>query len=52
MKQIFVKNIKAGDQISNIPFVVVKSEKKVAKNGKEYLDVTLGDSTGTILSKV
>jgi 3'-5' exoribonuclease len=52
MKQIFVKDIKPGNSISNTPFVVVKAEKKVAKNGKEYLDVTLGDSTGTILCKV
>jgi len=52
MKQVFVRDIKPGQQVTNTPFVVIKAEKKVAKNGKEYLDVTLGDKTGSIICKV
>lgn len=52
MKAIFVKDIKMGVQVSNIPFVVVKCERKIAKSGAEYIDLTLGDSTGTIVCKV
>ncbi len=52
MKAIYVKDIKPGHTISNVAFVVIKAEKKVAKNGKEYMDITIGDSTGTILCKV
>ncbi|MDQ3239308.1 MAG: HD domain-containing protein [bacterium] len=52
MKSIYVKDIKPGSNVNSTPFVVVKVEKKVAKNAKEYLDVTLGDKTGSIVCKV
>lgn len=52
MKQIFIKDLKPGTPLSNIPFVVVKLEKKVAKTGKEYMDITLGDRTGSIVGKI
>jgi 3'-5' exoribonuclease len=52
MKQIFVKELKPGQSISNIPFVIIKKETKVAKSGKEYLDVTIGDRSGSIVCKV
>jgi 3'-5' exoribonuclease len=52
MKKIFVKDIKPGQTVSNIPFVVIKKETKVAKNGREYLDLTVGDRTGSMVCKV
>jgi 3'-5' exoribonuclease len=52
MKALYVKDIKPGNTVSNVPFVVIKVEKKVTKNNKEYLDVTIGDKTGSLVAKV
>ena len=52
MKQLFVKDIKPGQSINNVPFVVLRAEKKIAKSGNEYMDVLLGDSSGSIAGKI
>lgn len=52
MKEKYVKDLRVGDTLSNINFSVIKAEKKVAKNGKEYMDVTLGDRSGSILGRI
>jgi 3'-5' exoribonuclease len=52
MKSQYLKDLKAADQLNNIPFAVLKSERKLAKNGKEYADVTLADKTGSILGRI
>ena len=52
MKPQYLKDLKAADHLNNIPFAVLKSERKLAKNGKEYADVTLGDKTGSILGRI
>ena len=52
MKDKYVKDLRAGDQLSNINFSVIKAERKLAKNGKEYIDVTLGDKSGSILGRI
>ncbi|MDQ3098983.1 MAG: HD domain-containing protein [bacterium] len=52
MKQIFVKDLKPGVPLSNIPFVVIKLEKKITKAGKDYMDITIGDKTGSIIGKI
>ncbi len=52
MKQIFVKDLKPGTALSNIPFVVIKLEKKITKTGKDYMDITVGDKSGSIVGKI
>ncbi len=52
MKQLFIKDLKPGIPISNIPFVVIKVEKKITKTGKEYIDLTIGDRTGSLTGKI
>ncbi len=52
MKQIFVKDLKPGATFSNIPFVVIKFEKKLTKTGKDYIDITIGDRSGSIVGKI
>lgn len=52
MKDKYVKDLKVTDQFTNIPFAVLKNERKLAKNGKEYCDLTLGDRSGSILGRI
>lgn len=52
MKSKYIKELKPGDSLLNIPFAVLKVEKKMAKSGKEYCDVTLGDRSGSILGRI
>lgn len=52
MKNKYVKDLRSGDQLQNLEFAVLKAEKKIAKNGKEYMDVTLGDKSGNILGRI
>ncbi len=50
MKEIFVKDLRKDQEI--IEFFMVKAiAVKVGANGKQYLDVTLGDSTGEVSGK-
>ncbi len=50
MKEIFVKDLRKDQEI--IEFFMVKAiAVKVGANGKQYLDITLGDSTGEVSGK-
>lgn len=52
MKTKYIKELKSGDLLSNVPFAVLKVEKKLAKSGKDYCDVTLGDRSGSMLGRI
>ena len=50
MKELFVKDLRKDMEV--IEFFMVKSVGiKVGSNGKQYLDITLGDSTGELTAK-
>lgn len=50
MKEIFVKDLRKDMEV--VDFFMVKTVGiKVGSNGKQYLDITLGDSTGEVTGK-
>jgi 3'-5' exoribonuclease len=52
MKNLFVSDLKAGTSLFAEDFAVKDSKKAVTRNGKPYLDIILGDKTGSIKGKV
>lgn len=51
MKDIYVIDIKAGDNILDAFFIVRSAQIKVGSNRKKYFDMVLADSTGEIAAK-
>lgn len=50
MKQIYAADVRPGDDIQDF-FIVKGSQIKTGKTEKEYLDITLGDSSGELNAK-
>lgn len=50
MKEIYIKDLRKDQEITEF-FMAKTSAIKVGSNGKQYLDITLGDKTGEILGK-
>lgn len=50
MKEIFIKNLKKDQEVTEF-FMAKVIAIKVGANGKQYLDITLGDKTGEISAK-
>ncbi len=51
MKDIFIRDLKAGQQV-NTTFLLLNKERKVARNGSAYLDLEFSDSTGSLRGKL
>jgi 3'-5' exoribonuclease len=51
MKQTYAVNLKPGQPVETT-FLVQTKERKIARNGKPYLDLELKDSTGMIRAKL
>ena len=51
MKQTYAVNLKPGQPVETT-FLVQTKERKIARNGKAYLDLELKDSTGVIRAKL
>ena len=50
MKELFIKDLRKDMEV--VEFFMVKSVGiKVGSNSKQYLDITLGDSTGEVTAK-
>lgn len=50
MKEIYIKDLRKNQEITEF-FMAKTSAIKVGSNGKQYLDITLGDKTGEISGK-
>ena len=50
MKEIFVKDLKKDMEVVDF-FMVKASTIKTGANGKQYLDITLGDNSGEVSAK-
>ena len=50
MKELFVKDLRKDMEITEF-FMAKTTVIKVGSNGKQYLDITLGDKTGEISGK-
>ena len=50
MKEIFVKDLKKDMEVVDF-FMVKASAIKTGANGKQYLDITLGDNSGEVSAK-
>lgn len=50
MKQFYAANVRPGDEIQDF-FIVKGSQLKTGSTGKQYLDITVGDSTGDLNAK-
>ena len=50
MKTIYAANVRPGDDIQDF-FIVKGAAIKVGSTGKQYLDITVGDSTGDLNAK-
>ena len=50
MKEIFIKNLRKDMEVTDF-FIVKSSAIKTGANGKQYLDITLGDKTGEVSAK-
>ena len=50
MKEIYIKDLRKDQEITEF-FMAKTSAIKVGSNGKQYLDITLGDKTGEISGK-
>lgn len=46
----YISEMKAGEDVCRF-FMIKKIEKRMAKNGKEYLSIDIGDKTGTVNCK-
>jgi 3'-5' exoribonuclease len=51
MPHIFVGDLKPGDKINQF-FLIKKKERRRTRNGKDYLDLSLADRTGTLNGKI
>ena len=51
MKQVYAANLKPGHPVRTT-FLVQTKERKIARNGKAYLDLELKDSSGVIRAKL
>ncbi|KKQ94764.1 MAG: HD-superfamily hydrolase [candidate division CPR2 bacterium GW2011_GWC1_39_9] len=51
-KQVFIKDLKEGDRISGQPFVIKSYRTLTSKNNKQYIDITIGDKTGSMKGKI
>jgi 3'-5' exoribonuclease len=52
MKNIFIKDLKTNNSISDETFAIKSVHKRLTKDGKPYLDVTLSDKTGSVKGKI
>jgi 3'-5' exoribonuclease len=51
-KQLFVKDLKEGQLISNQPFAVRSYKKTLGKNNKWYADIEISDNSGSVKGKI
>ena len=47
MKEIFIKSLRKDMEVTDF-FMVKSSAIRTGANGKQYLDITLGDKTGEV----
>ena len=50
MKEIFIKDLRKDQEVTDF-FMVKMAAVKTGSNGKQYLDITLGDKTGELTGK-
>jgi 3'-5' exoribonuclease len=51
MAHIFICDLKAGDKINQF-FLIKKKERRRTRTGKDYLDLSVADRTGTLSAKI
>jgi 3'-5' exoribonuclease len=51
MPHIFISDLKAGDKVNQF-FLVKRKERRRTRTGKDYLDLSVADKTGTINAKI
>jgi 3'-5' exoribonuclease len=51
MPHIFISDLKPGDKINQF-FLIKKKERRRTRNGKDYLDLSLTDRSGTLPGKI
>jgi len=51
MPHIFIADLKPGDKINQF-FLIKRKERRRTRTGKDYLDLSLADRTGTLAAKV
>lgn len=51
MPHIFISDLKTGDKINQF-FLIKRKERRRTKNGKDYLDLSVADRTGTMAAKI
>jgi 3'-5' exoribonuclease len=51
MPHIFISDLKTGDKINQF-FLIKKKERRRTRNGKDYLDLSVADRTGTMTAKI
>jgi 3'-5' exoribonuclease len=51
MPHIFISDLKTGDKINQF-FLIKRKERRRTRNGKDYLDLSVTDSTGTLAAKI
>jgi len=49
-KKIFMKDLRKQTNVHNC-FVIMEKEIRVSKNGKKYIEMTIGDKTGTMIAR-
>ena len=49
-KKIFIKDLRKQVSVHNC-FVIMEKEIRVSKNGKKYIEMTIGDKTGTMTAR-
>lgn len=52
MKSIFVKDLQAGNVLSEVPFAILDKKRGTDKNGASFIDLTLTDKTGEVKAKI
>ncbi len=51
MPHIFISDLKPGDKINQF-FLIKRKERRKTRNGKDYLDLSVADRTGTLAAKI
>lgn len=51
-QKTYIANLQAGDKLNNDTFCVKEVKKGTTSTGKEYIDLTLADKTGTVAAKI
>ncbi len=51
MPHIFISDLKPGDKINQF-FLIKRKERRKTRNGKDYLDLSVSDRTGTMAAKI